>query len=89
MQEAKINEEYTFPNGKRRVVQTIDIINAAHEAQRLLRIGSKPCGLSFKDLSISATTSASNKIETTGTALAEFVTAIPRLFGAKVRAVTL
>eukprot|EP00037_Helgoeca_nana_P022072 m.224416 g.224416 ORF g.224416 m.224416 type:complete len:239 (+) comp25877_c1_seq1:444-1160(+) len=47
LQDAKINEEYTFPSGTRRVVQTMDVLNAAHEVQRLLKLESNPCGLSF------------------------------------------
>jgi hypothetical protein len=85
LQDAKINEEYTFPSGTRRVVQTMDVLNAAHEVQRLLKLESNPCGLSFRDLAVTVPMSASDKIKTTASAFTAHFTAIPRYFGAKVR----
>jgi ABC-type glutathione transport system ATPase component len=80
MLEAKINEEYIFPDGTTRVVRTIDVVAAAHEQQRLLRTQNEPTGLSFEDLTIKVNTQASNTIVTTGTSLKNMAMSVPRMF---------
>ena len=42
IREAKINEEYEFPNGERRRVRAEDFINAGSEQMRLLQVHTSP-----------------------------------------------
>lgn len=77
--EAKINEEYIFPNGNKRVVRTIDVVAAAHEQGRLLRTENQPIGMSFDGLSISVERPVNNKIDTTGSALRNMAMSVIRM----------